>query len=87
MHKYIIEKDRFSTGKNVAIIRVVTPVQSGSQKMGRSPQIRQKAAVQFGNVPPYSLVVQKMGKSRHVTCRVRSKSGLSRSECKSLRSA
>ena len=28
MHNYNIEKDRFSTGKNAAIIRVVAPVQS-----------------------------------------------------------
>jgi len=57
---------------------VVAPVQSGSQKMGKSPQIK-KTAVQFGNVPQYSLVAQKMGKSRYVACGVWSKSGLSRS--------
>ena len=34
-----IENDRFSAGKKAAIIMVVAPVQYGSQKKGRSPQI------------------------------------------------
>jgi len=49
VHNNIIEKDRFSTGKNAAIIRVVAPVQSGSKK----------SHLQSGNVPPYILVVGK----------------------------
>ena len=40
MDNYIIEKDRFSDGKNGAIIRVVAPVQFGSQEMGKSHQNR-----------------------------------------------
>jgi len=67
VHNYITEKDRFSTGKNAAIIRVVTPVQSDSKKrMGKSPKIRgrrKKPAVQFVTVPPYSLVVKKCAKA------------------------
>ena len=55
----IIEKNRFSTGNKAAIIRVVAPVQSGSQKMGRSPQnSKPPPAVQSGSVAPYSLVVK-----------------------------
>ena len=45
MHNYIIENDRFSTGKNAAIIRVVASVQSASQEMGKSPQIRGRKGV------------------------------------------
>ena len=59
----MIEKDRFSTGKNTAIIRVVAPVQSGSQKERvKAPKIRGrkiKPAVLFGSVPPYNIVVEK----------------------------
>jgi len=59
----IIEKDRFSTGKKAAIIRVFAPVQSGSHKMGRSPQnSKPPPAVQSGSVPPYSLVVKNVQK-------------------------
>jgi len=50
VHNYIIENYRLSTGKNAAIISVVAPVQSGSQKWTEA-QI-QKTAVQFGNVLP-----------------------------------
>ena len=59
MQNSIIENDRFSTEKKAAIIRVVAPVQSGSQEKGESPKNlgRKKAVVQFGSVPPYSLVV------------------------------
>ena len=84
MLNYIIEKDRFSTGKKCCHHQGSCPLHSGSLKMGKSPQIRKKAAVQVGNVPPYNLVVEKMGKNRHFTCGVWSKSGLSRSECKSV---
>jgi len=51
VHNYIIEKDRFSTGKNAAIIRVDATVQSGSKKMCKSPKIRGESPVQFINVP------------------------------------
>ena len=37
MHNNNSEKDLFSTGKNVGIIRVVSPVQSGSRKNGQKP--------------------------------------------------
>ena len=64
MHNNIIEKDRFSTVKKAAIIRVVAPVQSGSQEMGEGPKNwGKKAAVQFGSVPPYSLVVIECAKA------------------------
>jgi len=33
VHNYVIEKDRFSTGNNAAIIRLVAPVESGSKKL------------------------------------------------------
>jgi len=49
VHNNIIQKDRFSTGKNAAINRVVAPVLSASKK----------ATVQSGNVPPYILLFEK----------------------------
>jgi len=60
VHNNIIENDRISTGKIAAIIRVVAPVQSGSQKMGRRSKKFEAAppAVQSGSVPPYSHVVK-----------------------------
>ena len=53
MNINIIEKDRISTGKNAAVIRVVAPVQSGSKK-----------SLQSGNVLPYILVVGKIGRKQ-----------------------
>ena len=80
MHNYIIQKVRFSAGKNGAIISEVALVQSGSHKMGRIPQIRSRRSV-VCNVPTYSLVVgKKWSKSSIVSCGVWSKSGLSRIE-------
>ena len=38
MHNNIIEKDLFSTERKGAIIRVVAPVQSGSQEMCEGPK-------------------------------------------------
>ena len=38
MHNYIIEKDRFSAGKNASIIRVVDLEQAVFQEMGKSPK-------------------------------------------------
>jgi len=59
----IIEKGRFPTGKKAVIIRVFSPVQSGTHKMGRSPQnSKPPPAVQSGSVPPYSLVVKNVQK-------------------------
>ena len=61
MHNNISEKDRFSEGKNDAIIRVVAHVQSGSQKERiKAPQKfgEKKPAVQSGSVPPYRLVAK-----------------------------
>ena len=50
MHNYIIEKDRFSTGKHAAIIRVVDSVQSGSQEICKSPQIRARKSCTLGDM-------------------------------------
>ena len=61
-------------------------VQCGRQKLAESPKF-EAADVLFGNVLPYSLVVEKMVKSRHVSCVVWRKIGLSRSECKNVISA
>jgi len=60
----IIEKDRFSTEKKAAIIRMVAHGQSGSQKNGQKPPKFEAAppAVQSGSVPPYSVVVKNVQK-------------------------
>jgi len=47
----------FRQGKKQPSSGWLLPVQSGNQKNGQKPQIRKKAAMLFGNVPPYSLVV------------------------------
>ena len=58
------------------------PVQSGTQKRAEAPKF-ESAAVLFGNVFPYSLVVgKKLVNTRYVTCGTWSESGLSRSECR-----
>jgi len=62
----IIEKDRFSTGKNAAIIRVFALVKSGSQNWAEDPKFGKKAIVQSGSVPPYSLVFPKTCKSPQI---------------------
>jgi len=60
----IIENDRFSTEKKAAIIRVVAPCSLVVKKRVKTPKIwEKKAAVQFGSVPPYSLVVIGCAKS------------------------
>jgi len=60
----ITEKEKFSIGKNAAIIRVVAPVQSGSQKMGKSPKIRgEKSRRSVWYCTPYSIVVKKWAKA------------------------
>jgi len=72
VRNYIIEKHWFSTGKNATIIRLVAPCSLVVKKWAQAAKLK-KAAVQFGNVPPYSLKFKKIVKS-----------GISRSECKGL---
>jgi hypothetical protein len=40
VYSYVNEKDRFSAGINATIVRMVAPVQSVRQEMGKSPLIR-----------------------------------------------
>jgi len=44
VHNHIIEKDQFSTGNIVTIIRAVAPVQPGSKKLAKHPKFGEKAA-------------------------------------------
>jgi len=65
IHNYIIEKNRFRW-KKAATIRVVALVVTGSEKEWvKAPKFGgvRMPAVQFGSVPPYSLVVQKIFKT------------------------
>jgi len=49
----IIENDRFSTGKNAAVIRVIDPCGLVVNKWAEAPQnSKPPPAVQSGSVPP-----------------------------------